>query len=311
MLEQETQPEGRQERENVVPLEQWLRFPPGHYHSPVPSPEEVREYFQKREDLIWFKQFEQGGFLPPLRPLPEIALDDEAHWAFLQDLARYYRDLPFPEHAEEGATRYFYQNGWFPATDAIVLYGFLRKYQPRRIIEVGSGYSSAVILDTVERFFTQRPEITFIEPYPDRLLRLLRPEDRWVRLVRNKVQDISPDVFRVLAAGDLLFIDSSHVVKCGSDVQFLLFEVLPLLNPGVFVHFHDIFYPFEYPAEWILNGRHWNEAYFLRAFLAYNSAWKVHFFVSYASIRFQAFIRERMPRSSANPGGSLYLSRVG
>jgi len=311
-------PDEREEAKAKVPAgpkdgfaqKEWLRFPPGHYYSPVPSPEEVEAYFQKREDLHWFDSFEQGASLLPLHPLPDIALDEEAHWALLHDLADYYRELPFPEHPGEASTRYFYQNGWFPATDAIVLYGFLRKYRPRRIIEVGSGYSSAVILDTVERFLGQRPEITFIEPYPERLLALLRAEDGWVRLIRRKVQEVSPEVFWGLAAGDLLFVDSSHVVKCGSDVQFLLFEVLPMLPPGVFVHFHDIFYPFEYPLEWFMNGRHWNETYFLRAFLAYNSVWKVHFFVSYVSLRFRAFIQEHMPRGGTNPGGSLYLRRV-
>lgn len=106
-----------------------------------------------------------------------------------------------------------------------------------------------------------------------------------------------------------MFIDSSHVVKCGSDLQFLIFEVLPYLKPGVFVHFHDIAYPFEYPSEWLLEGRYWNENYFLRAFLSYNSEWSIHFFTTYVYFRFGDLIREKMPLCTKNPGGSLYIQR--
>ena len=121
--------------------------------------------------------------------------------------------------------------------------------------------------------------MTFIETYPDRLRGLLRPHDEGAtRIIEREVQEVPIDTFSSLRAGDLLFIDSSHVIKCGSDVQFLMFEVLPQLPTGVFVHFHDVFYPFEYPAEWVLKGRYWNEDYFLRAFLSYNSEWEISFF---------------------------------
>ena len=166
------------------------------------------------------------------------------------------------------------------------------------------------MLDTVDKFFSQRPEMTFIEPYPDRLISLFRDGDRErVRLIDKRIQDVPLDAFLTLESGDLLFIDSSHVLKCGSDLQFLIFEILPRLRPGVFVHFHDVFYPFEYPSEWLSGGRYWNENYFLRAFLSFNSEWSIVFFNTYAHWMFGDLIKEKMPLCANNPGGSLYIKR--
>jgi hypothetical protein len=100
-------------------------------------------------------------------------------------------------------------------------------------------------------------------------------------------------------------------VKCGSDVQLLMFEILPLLPPGVFVHFHDVFYPFEYPAYVIERGNYWNENYFLRAFLSYNYEWNIYFFNDYVASSFNDFIKEKMPLCIRNSGGSLYMQRKG
>lgn len=117
------------------------------------------------------------------------------------------------------------------------------------------------------------------------------------------------EVFTALDSGDLLFIDSSHVIKCGSDVQFLMFQVLPNLSKGVFLHFHDVFYPFDYPDWVLLEGRYWNELYFLRAFLSYNSEWKIYFFNTYVATVFKDYIQENMPLCLKNPGGSLYIQK--
>ena len=117
------------------------------------------------------------------------------------------------------------------------------------------------------------------------------------------------ELFLSLKAGDFLFIDSSHVLKCGSDLQLLMFEILPLLPSGVFVHFHDVFYPFDYPTEWLKEGKYWNENYFLRAFLSYNSDWSVSFFNTYVALAFNAFIKDKMPLCIKNSGGSLYIQR--
>ncbi len=176
---------------------------------------------------------------------------------------------------------------------------------------MGSGFSSAVILDTVERFFPQQPEVVFIDPFPDRLKSIFNNHDHGkYRIIDTKIQEAPIEVFRSLGPGDLLFIDSSHVAKCGSDVQLLLFEILPQLSSGVFVHFHDVFYPFEYPSEWLTQGRHWNEAYFLRAFLAYNNEWSIYFFNTYVAFSFEDFLKENMPLCLKNPGSSLYIQKA-
>ena len=271
-------------------------FPAGHYHSPIPS----------EEDVLWYVKSRR----PPTGDIPGIKMNAEGQRELLNDYIHYYKDLTFTEKQTHGH-RYFYENDWFSYSDAIFLYCFLRKHLPKKIVEVGSGFSSAVILDTVEGFFPQRPELTFIEPYPDRLKSLLREEDKSrVTLINKKVQDASLDIFRSLQSGDFLFIDSSHVVKCGSDLQLLFFEILPNLQPGVFVHFHDVFYPFDYPSKWLIEGRYWNENYFLRAFLSWNTAWQIRFFNHYVHFMFGDLVKESMPLCTKNTGGSLYIQRV-
>jgi predicted O-methyltransferase YrrM len=270
-------------------------FPAGHYYSPIPSREDVISYVKSRTT--------------PASDLPGINLNEKRQREALVEYTGLYHELPFPEK-QTTTHRYYYENGWFSYSDAIFLYCFLRHHKPKRIIEIGSGFSSAVMLDTIDGFFSKRPEVTFIEPYPDRLLSLLREGDRErVRLIDQKIQDVPLDIFFSLESGDLLFIDSRHVVKCGSDLQLLMFEILPRLRPGVFVHFHDVFYPFDYPSDWLIEGRYWNENYFLRAFLSYNSEWSIRFFNTYAHFKFGDLIGEKMPLCAKNPGGSLYIQR--
>jgi predicted O-methyltransferase YrrM len=191
------------------------------------------------------------------------------------------------------------------------LYGLLRHFRPRRVIEVGSGYSSAVMLDTVEQFLENRTSFTFIEPNPERLLSLLRPSDiDRVTLHATPVQSVRSDTFSVLQANDILFIDSSHVAKAGSDVVYLLNTIVPSLNPGVVVHIHDIFWPFEYPAEWLREGRAWNEIYMVRAFLQFNGAFRILLFNAYLAARYRDRLQACCPLALRNPGGSLWLMRT-
>jgi hypothetical protein len=187
----------------------------------------------------------------------------------------------------------------------------LRHLRPKRVIEVGSGFSSAVTLDTNDRFFGGSIACTFIEPYPDRLRSLLRGDDAArTKILELPLQDVPTDVFATLEANDVLFIDSTHVSKVNSDVNTAFFDILPKLRPGVHVHFHDIFYPFEYPREWVFEGRNWTEAYVLRAFLSFNTAFRVRWFTTFLT----TFHRERfaaaMPGYLINPGGSIWLQRA-
>jgi len=274
-------------------------YVPGHYYSPIPSREEVWE-------VVTRIRAEQTGMSEP----KGIRLNGEKQRDLLKTFETFYKDLPFQEEQSDSC-RYYFRESPYPYPDAIFLYSFLRHVQPKQIIEVGSGFSSAVILDTVERFFPQPPKLTFIEPYPVTLTRLLRPEDaRKVTIIKERVQTTPLEMFESLNSGDLLFIDSSHIVKCGSDVSFLIFEVLPRLPVGVYVHFHDIFQSFEYPEEWLLQGWYWNEAYFLRALLSNNHAWEIHFFNNYVRTAFEKFLAAKMPLCLRDVGGSLYIRKI-
>jgi len=239
--------------------------------------------------------------------LPDVDMHADRQLELLTRYAELYKDIDFPL-AKEPGHRYYYENEWFGYSDAIFLNCLLRDSQPKRIIEIGSGFSSAAMLDTIDRFFVRRPEITLIDPHPERLLGLLRTEDMsQVSVIPHKVQNTSRDVFKAVQSGDLIIIDSSHIFRWGSDLHFLMFQIIPFLPQGVIVHFHDVFYPFEYPAEWASRG--YNEDYFLRAWLSSNAEWSVYFFNTYVHFAFPDMVRDRMPLSLQNQGGSLYVVR--
>jgi hypothetical protein len=270
--------------------------PPGHFYSPVPSLDEVR-------------RDEARIFAPPPPDLPAVDLDPVGQLALLDQLRPYYAELPFGPSRQAGL-RYFFENPNFGYADAIALYCMLRHLRPRRVVEIGSGYSSAVLLDTNERFFGGAIRCAFIEPYPELLRSLLGPGDEArVEIEAARLQDVDARRFAALEAGDVLFVDSTHVSKVDSDVNRIFFEILPRLAPGVHGHVHDVFYPFEYPREWIYEGRAWNENYVLRAFLQYNAAWQVRLFNNYlAQVHPDAFFAA-WPLARRNPGGSIWLAR--
>jgi Methyltransferase domain len=270
--------------------------PPGHYYSPVPDLDEVR----RNESRI---------FGVPAA-LPGIDLNADGQLRLLDELAAFYGDMPFTEDKKPGL-RYYFNNDAYCHTDAIVLFSMLRHLRPKKLIEVGSGFSSAVSLDTNDQFLNGSIDFTFIEPYPERLLALLTEKDRAkIALIKKPLQEVELDLFKKLKAGDVLFIDSTHVAKTGSDVNYILFEILPALSPGVWIHFHDIMYPFEYPKEWVYEGRAWNEAYMLRAFLQYNSGYRIRFFNTWMHRFHGDIIGKKMPVCLRNTGGSIWIEKL-
>jgi hypothetical protein len=189
----------------------------------------------------------------------------------------------------------------------------LRWSQPRRLIEVGSGFSSALVLDTNDRFLHGELQCTFIEPYPERRLnKLLDGSDlRAHQVIRAPVQKVPLETFDVLESGDILFVDSSHVSKVGSDVNRLVFDVLPRLQPGVIVHFHDIRWPFEYSRDWVYGGRAFNEAYLLRALLMFQNEYQILWFNNFLLTLHLDEIGQHLPAWAAVPrGASLWLRRA-
>jgi hypothetical protein len=289
----------RLERQNTRLMEEtmdWRRFfPPGHFYSPVPSMAEVDDAYARNES---------GP------PFAGIDLRENEQLALFEKLAAHYRTLALPEHATEG-WRYHLDNGAYGIFDGVLLACMLCHLQPRRVIEIGSGCSSAAMLDINERVLGGRMHLTIIDPVTVRVRGMLRPEDlARVRLIESRVQDVPLDTFAALEAGDVLFIDSSHVSKIGSDVHRLYFDVLPVLRPGVFVHIHDIAATLEYPREWFAEGRAWNEAYLVRAFLMFNRAFEVALFTSWLRSAHPELVRTRMPLCAQGGGGQLWLRRT-
>jgi predicted O-methyltransferase YrrM len=271
--------------------------PPGHFYSPIPSLSEVSEDAQR------IFQIPAG--------LPGIDLNKEEQLRLFDSFKEFYQEIPFKPDSTEGL-RYYYENANYGYSDAICLYSMMRHFRPKRIIEIGSGHSSCVMLDTSELFFNDSVSFTFIEPDTYLLMSLLKEGDRErFTLIPSRCQDADPDIFSSLSENDMLFIDSTHVSKVGSDVNYLLFEVLPRLQSGVLVHFHDIFYPFEYPKPWICElGIYWNESYLLRAFLQYNDAFRIVFFNTYLEHFYREQFAESMPLCLKNPGGSLWIRKL-
>ncbi len=271
-------------------------YPPGHYYSPLPSVEEIAEAFAR------------GGFGPPFAA---VDLNEAAQFARLERFAAYYPEQPFPT-AQTSGRRFWLANGSYGAFDAIMLYGMLREARPRRIIEIGSGFSSAAMLDLNDHVFGGVIAFTFIDPEMKRLRALLRPDDAALTtLIEKRVQDVPLETFAALGENDVLFVDSSHVSKIGSDVNRIFFDILPTLAPGVLVHIHDIAGNLDYPRDWLEQGRAWNEQYLLHAFLMYNRAWRVELFTTWLDSQRHEFIKTRMPLCANEGGGQLWLRKLG
>ena len=271
--------------------------PPGHFYSPIPSLDEVA----LREDVIFNR-------IP--RKVPGIDLNTEEQMDMFASFKEYYDELPFKADKTD-SLRYFFENPTYSYSDAILLYCMIRHAQPKRIIEIGSGYSSCVILDTNEIFFNNNISCTFIEPYPQLLESLIKENDKErIEIIPTKLQEVDLSKFACLSSGDILFVDSTHVSKVDSDVNHIFFEILPSLSNEVYIHFHDIFYPFEYPKEWIYAGRAWNENYILRAFLQYNSAFKIIFYNTFLEHYYEQKFISEMPLCLKNKGGSIWLKKI-
>lgn len=282
----------------------FIKFaPPGHYHSPIPD---IRNIISNADTI--FNNSEKD--------VPSINLHENKQIQLLKSFSQFYKDLPFPDKKTK-QFRYFFDNPFFSYGDGITLYSFLRYFKPKRVIEIGSGYTSALMLDTNDLFLNNEVEFTFNEPFPERLKRLVNENDKQKVLIEEKpVQEVELSVFSSLEENDILFIDSSHVAKINSDVLHIFFHILPCLKKGVIIHFHDILWPFEYPKIWLEEGFAWNEAYFLRAFLHNNAAFEILYFNSYLALHHTNIIEEMMPKvlkvpsSKITPGNtSLWLKK--
>lgn len=269
---------------------------PGHFYSPIPD----RSFIKEKKERLFNTDF---------RDMDDINLNENYQKNILNKLvSKYYTQFPYWEGNKN--LRYNIDNGFFLYFDAFTLYSMIRELKPKRIVEIGSGFSSALMLDINEVYFNETIQLTFVEPFPERFHELifLRDSGKYI-LHEQTVQECNLEIFKELEENDVLFIDSSHVSKIGSDVNYIFFNILPILKKGVRIHFHDIFYPFEYPKEWVMNGRYWNEAYLLRAFLAYNQEFEIEFWTDYLGRKYYEELSEMAPITLKNTGGSLWIRK--
>jgi hypothetical protein len=275
-----------------------LAYPPGHFYSPICDPGELS------------RRYRDPNTTPPPSALPAIDLAHDAQLRLWDNWAPFLAEVR-ALITQDKHKRYQSSSISYGIGDAIIYCCMLRHLQPSHMIEIGAGSSSAVALDTFDRFFSERPRCCFIDPYPALLRSILTPKDNaTIEILELPIQDVSLTRFDTLGRNDVLFIDSTHIVKTGSDVAYELFEILPRVRSGVVVHFHDVFYPFEYPRLWALERNYsWNEIYALRAFLMGNQDWEIMFFNDYFARVERARVARDAPEVLDNPGGGLWLRR--
>lgn len=268
---------------------------PGHFYSPIVKVDELRADAQRVFDRS--------------RRPAEIDLNEDFQISMVPIIRSFACELPFSAKKKNDFL-YYFDNGFYSYGDGIVLASMIRHLKPQRIIEFGSGFSSCLIVDVNRLYLDGTLDCIFVDPYPEALLRKLGDSRDSVTILEARAQDIDLDLIRSLNRNDILFIDSTHVSKAGSDVNFHFFETLPALKPGVFIHFHDIFYPFEYPEEWFFaENRSWNENYLLHAFLMHNGNYQIQFFNDFMA-RVHPSLTATIPLFDLNSGGAIWLRKL-
>ncbi len=250
-------------------LRQWLaaaeeleRLKPGDFYSPIASDETIEAY--ARFDVCGTRVINLGE-----TRLSAVEIDTNAQCELLQ---QFERDGLL---ATDWMKRYA-DNEFFHRMDAAILHAMISHHKPKRIIEIGSGFSTLAILDSLEANKLDNTELTLIEPFPERLLNnISSPDLRRFKLLQRPLEAADISDICQLQYDDLLLVDSSHVYKIGSDVQLLFESIYPALEQGVLLHIHDVFFPFDYPASWLRRGHHYNEAYVLRTFLQFNRSFEI------------------------------------
>ena len=253
---------------------------PIHYYEPLP------DFRSITREQINHRRVSQGI---------DFGISDQI--ALLAELTKYGSEL--------AEIDFDFNNDFFAGFDAAVYYSLIRHLQPKRIFEIGGGYSTRIADKALAR--NGKGLLTCIEPYPQgRLL----AADLKVELIQKRVEAMDVEFFSVLEANDILFIDSSHTVKFGSDVFYEFLEVLPRLKAGVWIHVHDIFFPHDYPAEWLMDRRlALNEQYLLEAFLAFNKSFAPRLANNWLSLEHFDAVERVWPKVTVG-ASSFWMQRV-
>jgi len=254
-----------------------LNITRNYYYSPIPNINELN-------DNIWSNKSKLLG----------INIDDTSMFDFLSIFLKYKGEYDnFQEYTNLPNT-YFLKNMMFGVLDAEVYYSMIRHFKPKRIIEIGSGYSTLVAAEALQKneaLDDAKCELISIEPYPNKTLKNGFPG--LSQLIISKVEDVDISLFNKLGKNDMLFIDSSHVLRTGNDVQYIFLEILPRLDKGVIIHFHDIFLPMEYPKSWVIDKHFfWTEQYLLQTFLMFNTEFEVLWASNYMKINYHNELKD-------------------
>lgn len=256
-----------------------------HFYLPIPDRVELENPFLKTSDLVG------------------VEMNDEYALSLLDNVFPPYAEEfrgQFPLHRQDESSDFYLINGSYMAVDAHVYYSFIRHFKPRRIVEVGAGNSTLVAAAAVRRNQEEHhdgTDLTAIDPYPAAILREGLPE--LSRLIEDKIQNVSLSTFTSLGRGDILFIDSTHVLREGGDVQLEYCEILPRLAPGVLVHIHDISLPKAYPRVYFEQHLYWNEQYLLQALLTFSSRFEVIWPGNYMQLKYGEKVQAVFPEYDA------------
>lgn len=240
---------------------------PVHFYEPVPDTSTI-------QNSVWSRESDLVG----------IDMNEDAQLALLELFEKEYRAEyeTFPLKPTGPPPRFYLNNMYYGRVDAEILYCMVRHFKPRKIIEIGSGHTTLLMAQALEKNREQDKggSLVAIDPHPGRDVVAGFPG--FSELVREDASRAPMGLFEGLGPNDLLFIDSSHVATIGNDVQRLYLEIIPRLKKGVVVHVHDVFMPREYPKTWALLMKwFFNEQYLLQAFLTFNHSFEVLWAGSY------------------------------
>jgi predicted O-methyltransferase YrrM len=265
-----------------------------HYYAPIVLPSDIRFPLDNPRDIVGLDMNEEG----------QLALIRSFN---------YHDELLTIPIISNGRREFFYKNNAFEFGDAEYLYNIVRHFKPKRLIEIGCGYSTLMarraILRNKEEDVTYSCEHVCIEPFEQPWL-----EELDVRVIRSKVEDIQARYFKTLISNDIVFIDSSHVIRPQGDVLYEYLQLIGTLAPGVIVHVHDVFTPRDYLEQWVIRERRlWNEQYILEAFLCYNTAFEIIGALNWLSHEHRDKLENACPMLLRNPEatpGSFWFRRV-
>jgi hypothetical protein len=261
---------------------------PVHFYQPIPDTRELSNQYPERSSLTGIDWNADGQF------------------ALLDQLAVYAPETSgFPKTSSQNDDHFYLDNGLFVGIDPHIYYCMVRHFRPRKIIEVGAGFSTLIAAQAIQKHSQKTTQLIAVEPYPRDFI---RRGEFGIQLHQQQAETLDVAFFDQLEAGDFLFIDSSHVIKTGGDVNYLILDVLPRLAPGVIVHLHDIFLPYEYPREWLLEKHwFWTEQYLLQAFLVHNARVSILIGNHFLEREYQTQLKKYFPDALKWTGGSLWL----